>query len=129
MNSALNETATPASRPSSPANSTHSSPSGPTASEAAHSLSSAPEATTESADSPLRSLLRKRWIHNWATILAFASLSATVFRPQWSFGHEAMDHALDAVGLGLVFLGIFIRLCARGRKYDTPGRGITMDGV
>lgn len=81
------------------------------------------------ADTPLRSLLRKRWVHNWVTILAFLSLSATLFRPQWTFGHEALNHSLDLVGLALVFLGIFIRLCARGRKYDTPGRGITMDGV
>jgi protein-S-isoprenylcysteine O-methyltransferase Ste14 len=71
----------------------------------------------------------KRSRQNLLWILPLVVLMATLIRPRFSLGSERLDDFVDAVGLALVVLGIVLRVCARGWKYENGSQGLVTDGL
>jgi protein-S-isoprenylcysteine O-methyltransferase Ste14 len=71
----------------------------------------------------------KRSRQNLLWILPLVALVVTVARPRFSLGSERLDDLVDAVGLVLVLLGVALRVCARGWKYENGRQGLVTDGL
>lgn len=67
---------------------------------------------------------------NLLWILPLVLLIASFVRPRFSLGSERLDDLVDAAGFALVLIGVGLRVCARGWKYENARRqGLVMDGL
>ena len=70
-------------------------------------------------------LLQKRFFQNWIWIAVLVVAAAVLVRPQWAFGAsggELADELVDLFGMLLIGVGVAIRVCARGWKYEVCDR-------
>jgi protein-S-isoprenylcysteine O-methyltransferase Ste14 len=71
--------------------------------------------------------MSRRCRQNWLWIAPLAVLLSRV-DPQPSFGGGPADELLDQFGLLVVLLGIGLRVCARGWKFEAPRGALVRDG-
>jgi protein-S-isoprenylcysteine O-methyltransferase Ste14 len=71
----------------------------------------------------------KRSRQNLLWILPLVLLFATFVPLRFTFGDENLDDVVDALGFGLVLIGVGLRVCARGWKYEQGQQGLVTDGL
>lgn len=71
----------------------------------------------------------KRHLQNVLWIAPLALLLLILVHPRYTLGSERVDDIVDALGLLLVVLGAWMRVCARGWKFEHGRRGLVTDGL
>jgi len=94
----------------------------------AHRPRSRAQAGVRPGGSGWRRWILKRHLHNWAWVAPLVLLALVRGHRHFELPSEDTDALTDAAGGLLLAAGIFIRLCARGWKYETPGRGMVTGG-
>ncbi|MCC6484183.1 MAG: isoprenylcysteine carboxylmethyltransferase family protein [Armatimonadetes bacterium] len=75
-------------------------------------------------------VIEKRAAQNWLWITPLAVMVVLFARPRTLSSLAAStDEILDVVGTGLIALGIWIRICARGWKAQAPSRTLVTEGL
>jgi protein-S-isoprenylcysteine O-methyltransferase Ste14 len=72
--------------------------------------------------------MKRHW-QNWLWIVPLLLLGMVFVHPHYPFHREPADPVMDALGALLVAIGIGIRVCARGWKYEAGGQGLVTDGL